>query len=604
MVPDRVQDVLASRIDRLEEDLKRTLQLASVIGREFTQRLVDRIADIDRSASEVLQELQAKELIYETALHPELAYMFKHALTHEVAYGSLLAQSRRKLHQQVGTAIEELYADRLTDHFAVLGHHFSQGEDWTKAADYFSKASDHAAAASAIHEAITLGERAIDAWGRTDQDMAVSKQAILHEKLASFFVLISDFISAHRESEQAAELARTLDDPLREGTALAGMAFASQFAHEFDRSLSEAKRAMEIAKEVGATEILASAHCTTGHVLQVTGQLADSQSNLEKSYELSRSSGAKFYQAMSASLLSLYNNWQGNYHEATSKSQESVDIARSLNLPFPLLFGLFCRGVSLTGKGDYDTALKLHLEGLTLSEKLGDEFQRIRFLNAIGWLYEECGNIERAIEYNELAAQEARLRGDPETIANSELNFADALRAKGDRNAARELLNDVHVLAGNPSTSEWMKWRYSQHLFASLGETWLALDNLGKAQEFCDQCLDLASRMESGKYLARGWRLRGEVAMARLRWEEAEEALTTALAFADRIGNPTQLWRTHAALGCLYRDTDRRDLSGASARSVRAVIEKMARHAVTQDLSGSVEQSPIFRSAYGEFNVD
>ena len=129
VVPDRVQDVLASRIDRLEEDLKRTLQLASVIGREFTQRLVDRIADIDRSASEVLQELQAKELIYETALHPELAYMFKHALTHEVAYGSLLAQSRRKLHQQVGTAIEELYADRLTDHFAVLGHHFSQGED-------------------------------------------------------------------------------------------------------------------------------------------------------------------------------------------------------------------------------------------------------------------------------------------------------------------------------------------------------------------------------------------------------------------------------------------------------------------------------------------
>ena len=131
--------------------------------------------------------------------------------------------------------------------------------------------------------------------------------------------------------------------------------------------------------------------------------------------------------------------------------KKSVDIARSLNhLPFPLLFGLFCRGVSLTGKGDYDTALKLPLEGLTLSEKLGDEFQRIRFLNAIGWLYEECGNIERAIEYNELAAQEARLRGDPETIANSELNFADALRAKGDRNAARELLNDVHVLARQP----------------------------------------------------------------------------------------------------------------------------------------------------------
>jgi predicted ATPase len=91
-VPDTIQDVIMARIDRLEEAPKRTLQLASVIGREFTRRLLDRIADIRAQTEEVLRDLKAIELIYEKSLFPELAYMFKHALTHEVAYGSLLVQ--------------------------------------------------------------------------------------------------------------------------------------------------------------------------------------------------------------------------------------------------------------------------------------------------------------------------------------------------------------------------------------------------------------------------------------------------------------------------------------------------------------------------------
>ena len=87
-VPDTIQDVIMARIDRLAEVPKRTLQLASVIGREFTRRLMDRMADIQERTEEVLRELKAIELIYEKSLFPELAYMFKHALTHEVAYNS------------------------------------------------------------------------------------------------------------------------------------------------------------------------------------------------------------------------------------------------------------------------------------------------------------------------------------------------------------------------------------------------------------------------------------------------------------------------------------------------------------------------------------
>ncbi|MCZ6876130.1 MAG: hypothetical protein O7G88_21800 [bacterium] len=117
-----------ARIDRLEEAPKKTLQVASVIGREFTHRLLDRLADIRDRTEAYLQELKAIELIYEKGLFPELAYMFKHALTQDVAYNSLLEQRRTDLPRHIGLAIEDLYSDRLTEQYEVLAYHFAKGE--------------------------------------------------------------------------------------------------------------------------------------------------------------------------------------------------------------------------------------------------------------------------------------------------------------------------------------------------------------------------------------------------------------------------------------------------------------------------------------------
>ena len=128
-MPDTIQDVIMARIDRLEDASKKTLQLASVIGREFTRRLLERIADIRGRAEEFLRELKAIELIYEKRLFPELAYMFKHALTHDVAYNSLLVQRRKELHRTIGLAIEELYADRLAEQYEVLAYHFARARN-------------------------------------------------------------------------------------------------------------------------------------------------------------------------------------------------------------------------------------------------------------------------------------------------------------------------------------------------------------------------------------------------------------------------------------------------------------------------------------------
>src|SRR5215475_1510534 len=161
-VPVTVQAVLAARIDRLPSDEKRLLQSAAVIGKDVRFKLLEAIADQpEEKISQGLARLQAAEFLYETSLFPEVEYTFKHALTHEVAYASLLQERRRVLHGSIVEAIEKHYSDRLSEHVERLSHHSARGELWEKAVHYFHEAGKKASARSANSEAITCFEQAL-----------------------------------------------------------------------------------------------------------------------------------------------------------------------------------------------------------------------------------------------------------------------------------------------------------------------------------------------------------------------------------------------------------------------------------------------------------
>jgi tetratricopeptide (TPR) repeat protein len=166
-----------------------------------------------------------------------------------------------------------------------------------------------------------------------------------------------------------------------------------------------------------------------------------------------------------------------------------------------------------------------------------------------------AGTWSRALDFNRQGAEEGQKRGDPEMIANAELNLGDIFLMQGDLVLAEEYLDRVYRLTHDPATSDWGKWRYSMHLFASLSEFWLARGDLAKAQESVAQCLQGATRTNARKYLIKGWRLQGEIALARRQRDEAEGWLRQAQALAQIVGNPTQLWKTHLALGRLHAET-------------------------------------------------
>jgi class 3 adenylate cyclase/tetratricopeptide (TPR) repeat protein len=597
-VPDTIQDVIMARIDRLAEAPKKTLQLASVIGREFTRRLVDRLAEIRGPTEEFLRELKAIELIYEKSLFPELAYMFKHALTHEVTYNSLLVQRRKEIHLLIARAIEELYTDRLAEQYEMLGHHFSRAEEWAKALEYLLKGAEKAAKAFATREAINLYDQALEAAGHCGEQVDVKTIMAMHQVKANLYFILSDFERSRAESESMLGLARRAGDRVSEGAALASMGQSSLWAQDLERALDYSRQAIEVATQVDAKPVLAGGHFVTGFVYGVTARLEKGGPELERALALSREAGDVLHESLSLSFIGLATNWSGNYQEASRYLAEGLRIARHNNLLVPLLNAHFMYGVTLIGKGDYDAALATLEEGLALSMKVGDEVQLHRMLNSLGWLYMECGNLERGTELNREGAEGARKRGDPETIANPEINLGDIFLARGDLTLAHEFLDGVHRLVKNPGTGEWMKWRYSTHLFASLGELWLARGDYTRAKEFCDHGLDIATRTSSKKNLVKGLRLKGEIALARRQWDEAEDALGQALSIARAIGNPTQLWKSHAALGRLYSDTKRPELAHQAFTAARGVIDHMKASVQHPALRASLENAPIMQRIY------
>jgi predicted ATPase/class 3 adenylate cyclase len=152
-VPDTLQGVLMARLDRLGSETKRIAQQAAVIGRIFQQRVLMKVAEDVARLEADLSHLERDELIRELRRDPDLEYIFKHALTQEVAYQTLTAPQRRDLHARVGAALEELVADRIGEYRAILGAHFLRGEVWDKAATYYRDAGDAAARLHAYPEA-------------------------------------------------------------------------------------------------------------------------------------------------------------------------------------------------------------------------------------------------------------------------------------------------------------------------------------------------------------------------------------------------------------------------------------------------------------------
>ena len=221
-VPATVQIILAARIDRLSTDDKHLLQVAAAVGRHVPFSLLRAIVDLpDEVLRKSLYRLQAAEFVYERGLFPDLEYSFKHALTQDVAYSSMLHEQRRELHAAIVEAIEALYHNRLGEQVERLAHHARQGEVWEKAVHYLHQAGTKVFLRSANREAATYFEQALDALRHLPETHdAIAELLDLRFDLRNALVPLGEGGRMGALLDEARALAEAVGDQHRLGRAL------------------------------------------------------------------------------------------------------------------------------------------------------------------------------------------------------------------------------------------------------------------------------------------------------------------------------------------------------------------------------------------------
>jgi class 3 adenylate cyclase/tetratricopeptide (TPR) repeat protein len=585
-VPDTIQDVIMARIDRLEEAPKRALQLASVIGREFTVRLLERISDVQAQLDRFLQDLKLLEFIYERSFYPELAYMFKHALTHDVAYNSLLVQRRKELHRLIAMAIEALYAERLPESYEMLAYHYERGEVWEKALEYLVKAGQKAQQVYANQEARDHYNRALDMCERLGEAVEPTTRMTIYAGKGEVHFLLSEFRASIEAHQGLLEVARQRGDRPQEAEALHQIGLGCFWAHEFEKALEFSHRAQALASELGNHTILAATLFVIHWVHAVTGKLDQATHCAEEALQVSRMAGEKGWEGFNLFGLGELSNWHGAYAQALQFLEQSLSIGHAHNLQLLLMCSAWMKALAKCGHGDYAEALAALQDVLALSERLGDKVWKCRSLNTLGWVYGEIYNLEAASRYNQEGAEASYKVGEPEIIRNAEINLGDDYLLLGDLEQAQRYLEKVYQDTQQHGKwgEEWMKWRYSQHLYHSLGELWLTKGDAAQALECAEECLKLAAPTMSRKNLVKGWRLKGQALLAQGQGEQAEAALARALTLAREIGNPPQLWKTYQALGALYEWQANLGRAQAAYQSAIDVIDEVAERLQDQEL--------------------
>jgi tetratricopeptide (TPR) repeat protein len=413
-VPPTVQAVLAARIDRLQSEEKRLLQSASVIGENVPLTLIEAVVEmLEDELRRNLARLQAAEFLYETSLFPEIEYTFRHGLTYQVAYNSLLQQRRRQLHTQLVTAIEKLYADRETEQVERLAHHALRGELWEKAVGYLRQAGKKAAARSANREAVGYFEQALEALvhlpeSRERTELSIDVRLDLRPSLLPLGV--QERMSEHLI--EAESLAVSLGDKWRLGRVYVDMtAHYVQFG-ENDRAVNPGERALAIATELGDFTLQVMVHDRLARAYHGLGNYRRAIDLSNRSLQLleDKPVGERFGLTGAASIITRAGLIPplaelGEFPEGIVRGQEAVRIAEMVAEPFSLVAASWALSHLYLNKGDIEKALPLLERSLYVCQDAHVPIFSSQVKASLGYGYVHSGRIADGLPLLEQAVE-------------------------------------------------------------------------------------------------------------------------------------------------------------------------------------------------------
>lgn len=592
-VPDSVHEVILTRIDRLPVSARRTLQFASVVGRQATRALLEGMTDED-DLQEELEVLASADLLLPSVFDPDHVVEFRHALTQEVAYSTLLHESRRELHGAVATQMLELADGDSTGIESVLAYHYERSAQWSIASTFLRAAADRASDTGAVNSAIDLLSRSVEAAERCDD----SEQLVLSSRqLAGVGMATGRFDVASAEWSRLEDLAKTNNDLGLQVTAHAQLGVVAMFDHDESGADEFTATAVNIASTSTEPDAYATALGARLWFAIVSGRHEEVEA-LRRSFETVEVSASLEAQELWQGNESMLSRWGGSFDDVIRLTDQDARTIREGGRIGVLSRQAWIRSMALTEAGRYEEALALCTQVVDKSEQVVSLLWWARLLNTTGWLLREMLDPVAAIGWNERSLKAAHdfPAPDVEIECNARLNLIEDYLMLGRNEEASSYIDSVRAVIEDPGPRDWfMMWRFSQRYLEIDGRLALIAGDPKRALELADSCLVAAAKSRSRKNLAKGHRLRSRALLAMGDPIGAAEAAGSSLSEAQALAGPGQLWRTYLAAAEISDVTGDDFNADAMREAARSVLDQLA-----SDLSAERRATFLSSSIYAQ----
>jgi class 3 adenylate cyclase/tetratricopeptide (TPR) repeat protein len=544
MVPDTIHDVVMARIDRLPEELKQLLQIASVIGREFSLRLLGAVWRGAEPLDNLLGELNRLEFVYASVVEDGMVYVFRHALTQEAAYGSLLERHRRAHHGTIGNALEELYRDRRDEVAELLALHFGRSMEAEKAVDYAILAAQKSQRRWANTEALAYFSdalRLLDTLPDMEQNRLRRIDAVLNQAEVKYA------LGRYTEHIQALEEIRGIVDDAADPPRRAAWHYWTGFLHATsggrpDVAIEHCRKAAEIASAFSLDEINAISESCLAQVYMIAGRLQEALEAGKRAVAFFEARGNRWWAGRTLWHLTAIANYLGDWAASRNYCRRGIEHGVALQDLRLKVVGWTRLGLAHIQQGDVERGLECCDEALALAPLPRDAaWARV----IIGYGKLKAGRLDEGIaELSEgLAWFESSHMRWTHTIGAVWL--AEGYLRRGDRAGARPLIE--RVLATSRATGYL---HYEGRACWLMGE-YLAADAPAAAEDHVETAMQIFERVGARNDLAKAMVTRaalrqraGDVATARQLLGEASAIFQTL----DSRGEFARIAAARAAL--------------------------------------------------------
>ena len=528
-IPATIEDVIMARVDSLPEDVKDLLQTSSVIGREFRHKLLNKLMPL--SEQELLSHLSVlknSELLYERGVYPYSTYVFKHALTQEVAYNSLLARKRKQIHKEIGTAIEELYQDRIEEHFELLAYHYTRSDEIGKALDFLEFANQKASMLSAMDEAKTSFQSALellDELPDSNENQLRSISLIVNQ--GAVFILLLELPEYYELLSRFEPIAIDLENQSLLGAFYSRMGLCEFGLGHFDQAISTLTKAATLCEEADNPEDAGFAYAWLAWSLLYKG---DFERVFTTGANLLRMMERKFnlhWYAWGVCAISRTKTCLGRWDEAIEEALKVIEVAESYSDNSMIC----CAGRELsfayTSKGDLAKAVEY---GELISQKAMTPADKAYAQRSLGWSLCRSGVTKRGIDLMIEALPLFKAGKWLPGIIPMASMLGEGYLLAGDHKHARQTLEEAIVTLESCGTLYYLGCA-----LRLLGEV-LIEDDVYLAASHLEKSVEILQEINAENELAFAYVAYGRLHKSEGRYKQAVEFMTNALEIFERIG--------------------------------------------------------------------